>query len=57
MPARVPSIWRTNPFTPAGVMHAVNVDPDADLTYVVIYASPGPEQQLKQKGVHAFDEK
>ena len=44
-------------YTPAGVMHAVDVDPDADLTYVVIYAPPGPEQQLKQKGAHAFDEK
>ena len=44
-------------FTPAGVMHSINVDPGEDLTYVVIYAPPGPEQQLKQKGIHAFDEK
>ena len=42
-------------YTPAGVMHKVDVHPDEDLTYVVIYAPPGPEQQLKQKGAKAFD--
>ncbi len=44
-------------YTPAQVMHKADVDPGEDLTYVVIYAPPGPEQQLKQKGAHAFDEK
>jgi quercetin dioxygenase-like cupin family protein len=33
------------------------IDPDEDLTYIVIYAPPGPEQQLKEKQDHAFDEK
>ncbi len=44
-------------FTPAGVMHSINVDPGEDLTYVVIYAPPGPEQKLKQLGAKAFEEK
>jgi len=44
-------------FTPAQVLHKVDVGPDEDLTYVVIYAPPGPEQQLKQKGAKAFDTK
>ncbi|MEW6670568.1 MAG: cupin domain-containing protein [Thermodesulfobacteriota bacterium] len=44
-------------FTPAHVLHKVDVDPGEDLTYVVIYAPPGPEQQLKQKGAKAFDKK
>lgn len=44
-------------FTPAGVMHKVEVDPDEDLNYIVIYAPPGPEQKLKSDGMHAFDEK
>ena len=44
-------------FTPAGVMHKVEVDPDEDLTYVVIYAPPGPGQKLKEKGASAFNEK
>ncbi len=44
-------------FTPAQVIHKVDVGPDEDLTYVVIYAPPGPAQQLKQKGAKAFDTK
>lgn len=44
-------------FTPAGVMHSINVDPGKDLTYVVIYAPPGPEQKLKELGAKAFDQK
>lgn len=44
-------------FTPAGVMHSINVDPEEDLTYVVIYAPPGPEQKLKELGAKAFDER
>ncbi len=43
-------------YTPAGVLHKVEVDEGEDLTYVVIYAPPGPEQQLKARGAHAFDE-
>lgn len=41
-------------YTPAHVLHKVEVDPEEDLTYVVIYAPPGPEQLLKQKGARAF---
>lgn len=44
-------------FAPANVLHKVDVDPDEDLTYVVIYAPPGPEQQLKKKGERAFEDK
>ena len=44
-------------FTPAGVMHSINVDPGEDLTYVVIYAPPGPEQKLKELGAKAFEQK
>lgn len=44
-------------YTPAHILHKVDVDPDQDLTYVVIYAPPGPEQQLKQRGARAFDER
>jgi mannose-6-phosphate isomerase-like protein (cupin superfamily) len=44
-------------FAPANVMHKIDVDPDEDLTYVLIYAPPGPEKLLKEKGAHAFDEK
>lgn len=44
-------------YTPAHVLHKVDVDAEQDLTYVVIYAPPGPEQLLKQKGARAFDSK
>jgi len=43
-------------FAPANVMHKIDVASDEDLTYVLIYAPPGPEQKLKEKGEHAFDE-
>ncbi|RJQ57643.1 MAG: cupin domain-containing protein [Desulfobacteraceae bacterium] len=48
---------KTAIYTPPGVLHKIDVDEGEDLTYVVIYAPPGPEQQLKAKGVHAFDPK
>ena len=44
-------------FAPAHILHKVDVGPEEDLTYVVIYAPPGPEQQLKQKGAKAFESK
>jgi mannose-6-phosphate isomerase-like protein (cupin superfamily) len=44
-------------YTPAHVLHRMDADSDADLTYIVIYAPPGPEQELKQKGAHAFESK
>ena len=43
-------------FAPADVMHKIDVDPDEDLTYVLIYAPGGPEQKLIEKGAHAFDD-
>ena len=42
-------------YTPPHTVHKVEVGPDEDLTYVVIYAPPGPEQQLKQRGAKAFE--
>ena len=42
-------------FAPAEVLHRIDVGPDEALTYVVIYAPPGPEQLLKKHGAHAFD--
>ena len=44
-------------YAPAETMHRIDVGPDEDLTYVLIYAPPGPEQQLKKSGEHAFDPK
>ena len=44
-------------YAPAKAMHRIDVGPDEDLTYVLIYAPPGPEQQLKKSGEHAFDPK
>ncbi len=41
-------------YTPAQLPHRVEVDPGEDLTYVVVYAPPGPEQELKQAGAAAF---
>jgi len=44
-------------FAPADTMHKIDVGPDEDLTYVLIYAPPGPEKLLKAHGEHAFDKK
>jgi len=44
-------------YAPADTLHRIDVDPGEDLTYVLIYAPPGPEQQLKKSGEHAFDPK
>jgi mannose-6-phosphate isomerase-like protein (cupin superfamily) len=44
-------------YAPAEMMHRIDVGPDEDLTMVVIYAPPGPEQLLKKGGEHAFDPK
>jgi mannose-6-phosphate isomerase-like protein (cupin superfamily) len=44
-------------YTPAHTLHKVDVDAEEDLTYVVIYAPPGPEQLLKEKGSKAFESK
>jgi mannose-6-phosphate isomerase-like protein (cupin superfamily) len=42
-------------FAPAGMLHRIDVDPKGDMTYVVVYAPPGPEKLLKKHGAHAFD--
>lgn len=42
-------------FAPPNVMHKLDVGPDEDLTYVVIYAPLGQAQLLKQRGERAFD--
>ena len=44
-------------YAPANKLHRIEVGPDEDLTYVLVYAPPGPEQGLKQNGEHAFQEK
>jgi len=44
-------------YVPAGKMHRHEVDPEQDMTYVVIYAPPGPEKDLLEKGAHAFDQR
>ncbi len=41
-------------FAPKNRMHSIDVDPEQDATYVVIYSPPGPEQLLKTKGANAF---
>ncbi len=42
-------------YVPANVLHRIDVDPDEALTYVVVYAPPGPEKLLRQKGERAFE--
>lgn len=44
-------------YTPANVLHKIDVGFQDDLTYVLIYAPPGPEQELKQLGEEAFGTK
>jgi hypothetical protein len=44
-------------YAPAGILHQLDVGPDEDLTYVVVYAPPGPEQELKKFGAKAFEER
>lgn len=41
-------------YVPANMLHKLDVETDEDITYVVIYAPPGPEKLLKQKGADAF---
>jgi len=44
-------------YAPADTLHRIDVGPDEDLTYVVVYAPPGPERLLKERGARAFDSK
>ena len=41
-------------FSPAEVLHKIEVDDREPLRYVVVYAPPGPEKQLKERGKEAF---
>ena len=41
---------QTAVFVPARVRHKIDACPGEDLTYIMIYAPPGPEQQLKIRG-------
>ncbi len=41
---------QTAVFVPARVMHRIDACPGEDLTYIMVYAPPGPEQQLKTGG-------
>ena len=41
-------------FAPATVPHRIDVEKGEPLRYVVVYAPPGPEKQLKEKGKDAF---
>lgn len=46
----------TTVFIPPDTMHSIEADEGSELTYVVIYSPPGPEQNLRAKGATAFDE-
>jgi len=41
-------------YVPANTLHKLDVEADEDITYVVIYAPPGPEKLLKKRGADAF---
>lgn len=41
-------------YAPRNTMHSINVDPEEDATFVIVYSPPGPEQLLKTKGANAF---
>jgi len=41
-------------FIPPRTMHRIDVSPEEDLTYIMIYAPPGPEQSLKSRGEYQF---
>jgi mannose-6-phosphate isomerase-like protein (cupin superfamily) len=41
---------QTAVFVPARMMHKIDACPGEDLTYIMIYAPPGPEQRLKSRG-------
>ena len=47
---------RMNLFVPINARHRMEAGPTEDLTYLVAYAPPGPEQKLRQRGETAFEE-
>ena len=40
---------QTAAFVPAEALHRLEADPGEDLTYLMIYAPPGPEQEIQQQ--------
>jgi mannose-6-phosphate isomerase-like protein (cupin superfamily) len=49
---------QTAVFVPARMAHKIDACPGEDLTYIMVYAPPGPEQQLKgQGGYGSYSEK
>jgi mannose-6-phosphate isomerase-like protein (cupin superfamily) len=42
-------------YVPADTLHRFEVDEGEDLTYIVVYAPPGPEKLLRAKGARAFE--
>ena len=45
---------QTAVFVPARMMHKIDVCPGEDLTYIMVYAPPGPEEPLKSQGGYGF---
>jgi mannose-6-phosphate isomerase-like protein (cupin superfamily) len=41
-------------FVPAGATHKLICNGDVPVRYLVVYAPPGPEQELKRKGKDSF---
>ena len=41
-------------FVPAGVTHKLVCSGDVPVRYIVVYAPPGPEQELKKEGKDSF---
>jgi mannose-6-phosphate isomerase-like protein (cupin superfamily) len=42
---------QTAVFVPKDALHKIEADPGEDLTYIMIYAPPGPEKQLRNKSM------
>lgn len=42
-------------YSPPGISHRLDVTGEEAMTYVVVYARPGPEEELKAKGPDAFE--
>ena len=40
---------QTAAFVPAEALHRLEADPGEDLTYLMIYAPPGPEREIQQQ--------
>jgi mannose-6-phosphate isomerase-like protein (cupin superfamily) len=40
---------QTAVFVPKDALHKIEAGPEEDITYIMIYAPPGPEKQLRKK--------